>query len=117
MLKPMMATRLGPSRDGAESVRLSNRHELIIARSVRGMDDEDLLRLLANTLGRCIPKMDHHCPWTVNCVSHRTFPHFFRFLLYSVVTMIYLAYFMYIRLATIWGGRNRPSVRPTLVLC
>ena len=60
---------------------------------------------------RCIPKMDHHCPWTINCVSHRTFPHFFRFLFYSVTAMLYLEYFLYIRLAILFQNRSLPSVR------
>ena len=59
---------------------------------------------------RCVPKMDHHCPWTANCVSHRTFPHFFRFLFYSIVAMFYLEKFLYIRGAVIWAGRARASV-------
>lgn len=59
---------------------------------------------------RCIPKMDHHCPWTINCVSYRTFPHFLRFLLYSASAMIYLEYFLYIRLAFVWSSRSLPSV-------
>lgn len=59
---------------------------------------------------KCVPKMDHHCPWTSSCVSHRTFPHFFRFLIYSVVSMCYLAYFLCIRGAVLWDGRNIPSV-------
>ena len=60
---------------------------------------------------RCVPRMDHHCPWTASCVSHRTFPHFIRFLFYSVVTMCYLTYFLYIRGAVLWESRNLPSVR------
>jgi palmitoyltransferase len=59
---------------------------------------------------RCIPKMDHHCPWTINCVSHRTFPHFFRFLCYSVASMFYLEYLLFIRAAVVWSDRNLPIV-------
>ncbi len=55
--------------------------------------------------------MDHHCPWTINCVSHRTFPHFFRFLFYAVLSTTYLEYLLYIRAALVWNGRNLPSVR------
>ncbi|KAL2357667.1 putative zinc finger protein DHHC domain-containing protein [Cryomyces antarcticus] len=58
---------------------------------------------------RCIPKMDHHCPWTVNCVSHTTFPHFIRFVFYSVAAMSYLEYFLYIRVAIVWNTRALPS--------
>lgn len=54
--------------------------------------------------------MDHHCPWTANCVSHRTFPHFLRFVSYCVAAMSYLEYFLYIRAAVIWENRHWPSV-------
>ncbi|EON61876.1 hypothetical protein W97_01094 [Coniosporium apollinis CBS 100218] len=53
--------------------------------------------------------MDHHCPWTVNCVSHITFPHFIRFLFYAVAAMVYLEYFLYIRAAVLWKDRKMPS--------
>ena len=59
---------------------------------------------------RCIPKMDHHCPWTNNCVSQQTFPHFFRFLFYAVASMVYLEYFLFGRAAVIWAERDLPSV-------
>lgn len=64
---------------------------------------------------RCIPKMDHHCPWTHNCVSHFTFPHFIRFLFYAVISMIYLERFLYIRIAVLWNNRSLPSVCSTFV--
>lgn len=65
---------------------------------------------------RCIPKMDHHCPWTVNCVSYRTFPHFFRFLIYAVAAMCYLEYLLDIRASFLWGNRALPSVRSAIPL-
>jgi palmitoyltransferase len=61
-------------------------------------------------LFRCIPKMDHHCPWTSNCVSHFTFPHFFRFLFYAVVGMGYLETLLWERGAIVWKSRDLPSV-------
>lgn len=60
--------------------------------------------------------MDHHCPWTANCVSQYTFPHFIRFLFYAVVSLIYSEYFLYIRAAALWQSRGLPSVRD-LTLC
>jgi len=54
--------------------------------------------------------MDHHCPWTDNCVSHFTFPHFIRFLFYAVAAMTYLEYFLFIRCGVLWNNRNQPSV-------
>lgn len=65
--------------------------------------------------GRCIPKMDHHCPWTANCVSHFTFPHFMRFLLYAVSAMTYLERLLYDRGAAIWHSRDlRHGLGPTV---
>ncbi|KFY87105.1 hypothetical protein V500_07188 [Pseudogymnoascus sp. VKM F-4518 (FW-2643)] len=58
---------------------------------------------------RCIPKMDHHCPWTSNCVSHTTFPHFLRFVFYSVVSMGVLEYHLFNRGAVVYQNRNLPS--------
>lgn len=69
------------------------------------------LSKISDREARCIPKMDHHCPWTINCVSHRTFPHFFRFLFYSVTAMLYLEYFLWIRLSILFQNRSLPSVR------
>jgi palmitoyltransferase len=53
--------------------------------------------------------MDHHCPWTANCVSHTTFPHFLRFLLYAVLSMTYLFNLLFPRLQHLWAQRNMPS--------
>ncbi|KAI5366005.1 putative palmitoyltransferase, DHHC domain, palmitoyltransferase PFA4 [Septoria linicola] len=61
------------------------------------------------TCKRCIMKMDHHCVWTANCVSHKTIPHFIRFLVYAVASMAYLEYFLLVRVAPIWGKRSLPS--------
>lgn len=53
--------------------------------------------------------MDHHCPWTANCVSHRTFPHFMRFLFYSVAAMIQLVRLLFARVNLVWSARDLPS--------
>lgn len=42
------------------------------------------------TCNRCVLKMDHHCPWTGNCVGHGNFPHFLRFLAWVVFTTGYV---------------------------
>ena len=65
---------------------------------------------------RCVPKMDHHCPWTSNCVSHSTFPHFIRFLFYAVVGMSYLESCLFERVSIIWDDRNLPSVRTVITI-
>lgn len=58
---------------------------------------------------RCIPKMDHHCPWTANCVSLTSFPHFLRFLVWTNLSLWYLAYLLLLRFAALWESRNWPS--------
>ncbi|RKP13996.1 DHHC palmitoyltransferase-domain-containing protein [Piptocephalis cylindrospora] len=37
-----------------------------------------------SSCGRCVLRMDHHCPWLNNCVGHGNHGHFLRFL-FSVV--------------------------------
>lgn len=60
--------------------------------------------------------MDHHCPWTSNCVSYFTFPHFFRFLFFAVVGMGYLETLLWERGSIVWGNRNLPSVSQSLLI-
>lgn len=50
-----------------------------------------------------------------NCVSHITFPHFVRFILYAVTSMIYLEGFLFRRCAVLWEKRHLPSVRQTFL--
>ncbi len=52
--------------------------------------------------------MDHHCPWTANCVSYTTFPHFLRFLTYASGGLIFLEYLLFPRLAFLWNNRDMP---------
>lgn len=53
--------------------------------------------------------MDHHCPWTSNCVSYTTFPHFLRFVFYAVISQSVLAYHISIRMLFLWDSRNLPA--------
>ena len=53
--------------------------------------------------------MDHHCPWTANCVSHTTFPHFLRFLMYTSCGLSWLEYLLWIRIAFLWENRDMPA--------
>ena len=75
----------------------------------RCVPSDDLFPRCTNTPS-CILKMDHHCPWTLNCVGHRTFPHFTRFLFHGTWTMLYLFSLLGPRLHKIWESRNRAYV-------
>ncbi|RXW25323.1 hypothetical protein EST38_g516 [Candolleomyces aberdarensis] len=42
--------------------------------------------------GRCVMKMDHHCPWLGSaCIGHRTYPAFVHFLTCAALLAIYIA--------------------------
>ncbi|KYK56698.1 palmitoyltransferase pfa4 [Drechmeria coniospora] len=53
--------------------------------------------------------MDHHCPWTRNCVSMTTFPHFLRFLVYANLSLWALGRLLYQRLFALWEARHLPA--------
>lgn len=45
-----------------------------------------------STCGRCVLKMDHHCPWIGSkCVGHRTYPAFLHFLGSITLLALYIA--------------------------
>ncbi|SCU91149.1 LAFA_0F02124g1_1 [Lachancea sp. 'fantastica'] len=58
------------------------------------------------TCGKCILMMDHHCPWTMNCVGYRNFPHFIKFLVWIIVTALFLEYLLIKRVVSHWQARN-----------
>jgi hypothetical protein len=41
------------------------------------------------TCNQCVLYMDHHCPFTANCVGQHNFPYFFGFVLWSWVATLY----------------------------
>ncbi|CCH58892.1 hypothetical protein TBLA_0B00480 [Henningerozyma blattae CBS 6284] len=38
------------------------------------------------TCNTCVVMMDHHCPWTMNCVGYTNYPHFIRFLAWVIIS-------------------------------
>ncbi|QPG75378.1 hypothetical protein FOA43_002731 [Brettanomyces nanus] len=60
------------------------------------------------TCGRCILKMDHHCPWTMNCVGFRNLPHFTRFLMWLLIACFMTLKYYGSRLWSYYKMRNLP---------
>lgn len=45
-----------------------------------------------SSCGRCVLKMDHHCPWIgANCVGYRTYPAFIHFVFMCTLLSLYIA--------------------------
>lgn len=58
------------------------------------------------TCGRCVLKMDHHCPWLGSkCIGHRTYPAFLHFLLSITLLSTYIAV---ISISALWYAFNNP---------
>ena len=61
------------------------------------------------TCKTCVLMMDHHCPWTMNCVGYNNFPEFMRFLFWIILTSSFLLYHLLQRIFFIWANRDLPS--------
>ncbi|KAH3903310.1 palmitoyltransferase PFA4 SCDLUD_000935 [Saccharomycodes ludwigii] len=61
------------------------------------------------TCGQCVLVMDHHCPWTMNCIGYNNFPHFMRFLFWVVISIGYLLTLMVKRSIYLWNIRHLPG--------
>ncbi|CAN6608389.1 palmitoyltransferase Pfa4p [Trichomonascus vanleenenianus] len=57
----------------------------------------------------CVLKMDHHCPWTYNCVGHSNMPHFIRFLLWVDISCSYGLYHLIKRAIDLYQSRRLPA--------
>ena len=51
---------------------------------------------------RCVLKMDHHCPWTLNCIGAHNHAHFLRFLFYTVLADFTVLIFLCRRIYSIY---------------
>merc|ERR1719311_1016433 len=40
---------------------------------------------------QCVLKMDHHCPWIMNCVGFRNHKYFFLLVVYAVANTLFIA--------------------------
>ncbi|KIM54450.1 hypothetical protein SCLCIDRAFT_1221931 [Scleroderma citrinum Foug A] len=58
--------------------------------------------------GRCVLKMDHHCPWLGSrCVGHRTYPSFFHFIASITLLSTHVAIFAG---SAFWWSFNNPGL-------
>jgi hypothetical protein len=48
-------------------------------------DDAFMMRVSARCSGRCVSYMDHHCPFTHNCVGRANFVHYYLFLVWTTI--------------------------------
>ena len=62
--------------------------------------------------GKCVLKMDHHCPWINNCVGHGNYRYFVSFLLYVSLATSYIAIVLYPQVTTnFFSHLSSPSVK------
>ncbi|KIK01889.1 hypothetical protein K443DRAFT_97841 [Laccaria amethystina LaAM-08-1] len=58
--------------------------------------------------GRCVLKMDHHCPWLGStCIGHRTYPAFVHFLCSVTLLATYIAV---ISISALWYAFHNPFI-------
>uniref|UniRef100_A0A7S2WS54 Palmitoyltransferase n=1 Tax=Rhizochromulina marina TaxID=1034831 RepID=A0A7S2WS54_9STRA len=50
--------------------------------------------------GRCIVRMDHHCPWMNNCIGAKNQKHFFLFLIYASIQCVIALVVPLVRITT-----------------
>jgi hypothetical protein len=65
-----------------------------------------------STCGRCVLKMDHHCPWMASkCIGYNTYPAFVHFLVTVTLLALYLAVVSIF--ALIYAFNNPYSLNPS----
>jgi hypothetical protein len=62
-----------------------------------------------NVCGVCVIDMDHHCPFTRNCVGRDNFLHFFMFLLCTLSGLFYAGSLTFGIFSTCWLAPERPA--------
>lgn len=57
---------------------------------------------------KCILKMDHHCPWTMNCIGYYNYPFFIRFLFWVLSSLTFGLIYYFKNVYSIYKMRNLP---------
>ncbi|KAI6102349.1 zf-DHHC-domain-containing protein [Pisolithus croceorrhizus] len=116
-----------PSKPAQEDSQISARDEIGLREALMGppgdTDDDEINPLKwcrkcwapkperthhCSLCGRCVLKMDHHCPWLGGkCVGHRTYPSFFHFI--TCITT-FSAYVAYLAGTAFWWSFNNPTL-------
>ncbi|CAE7376426.1 akr1, partial [Symbiodinium pilosum] len=104
------------------------KHVCIVCRARRAMRSHH-----CKEIGRCVDKMDHHCPWIDNCVGLGNQRSFYMFVLVLFTTILYFYYtvFLYVfdtvfpeishgsfseLLQAMTSGSLAPELQPLVVL-
>src|SRR5271154_560188 len=91
--------------DGAKSAKFSNRT------SPRRMEVDIRPRTHhCSICGRCVLKMDHHCPWTLNCIGAHNHAHFLRFLFYTILADFTVVSFLARRIYSVYRISHLSSI-------